>query len=262
MAGRSLLRDTLPMLLACLTTGCGGSKTVPDHGHDPGAHGGFIVSVGHEHYHVEAVFTGDEIRLYTLGQDQTKVITVSEQELVAFVRTPQTIQAVAVPMTPERQPNDPLGQTSVFTGRMPAELTGVQVIVSVPDIQIQDHRYRFSFQTLVSRHGPEMPAKILADDERQLYLQPGGSYSATDIVANGSQTASQRYAGFRSNHDFSPQPGDRICPVTHTKANSQCTWIVDGKVYTFCCPPCIDEFVKRAKTMPEDIQPPEQYVKQ
>jgi hypothetical protein len=248
------------MFLAGMTLGCSHTLDNPDHGHDPGSQGGFVVSVGHDHYHIEALFTGGEIRFYTLGQDQTQVITVPVQDLVAYVRTPQTVEAVAVPLTASRQPADPPGQTSVFTGRMPAELTGSQVIVTVPSIQIQEKRYRFSFQTEVARHGPVMPTKVTEDAERQLYMTASGKYSQSDIVANGSQPASQKYRGFQSNHDFKPQPGDRLCPITHTKADPKCTWIVDGMVYAFCCPPCIDEFVKRAKSQPTSIHAPDSYV--
>jgi hypothetical protein len=60
-----------------------------------------------------------------------------------------------------------------------------------------------------------------------------------------------------------PKPGDKICPVTMTKANPACTWIIAGKEYEFCCPPCVDEFVSWAKDpeLAKDILPPEEYVK-
>jgi hypothetical protein len=37
--------------------------------------------------------------------------------------------------------------------------------------------------------------------------------------------------------------------------------VIDGKVYEFCCPPCIDEFVKLAKNEPEKLKAPGDYVK-
>ena len=36
---------------------------------------------------------------------------------------------------------------------------------------------------------------------------------------------------------------------------------VDGKPYEFCCPPCVDEFVKSAKATPDEIKPPAEYYK-
>jgi YHS domain-containing protein len=105
-----------------------------------------------------------------------------------------------------------------------------------------------------------MPRKVTDDAERQLYLTAGGKLTEADIKANGSQTASQKYRGFHSVHDMHPQSGELICPVTQTKANPKCTWIVGGKQYQFCCPPCIDEFVKLAKEHPEQIREPQDYV--
>jgi hypothetical protein len=110
------------------------------------------------------------------------------------------------------------------------------------------------------RPEPAMPAGVSGEEERQLYLMPGGKYTAADIEANERATASEKYRGFRASHDFAPEPGDRVCPVTRTKANPGCTWTVDGKEYQFCCPPCIDEFVRLAKERPEQVPEPSHYV--
>ena len=64
-----------------------------------------------------------------------------------------------------------------------------------------------------------------------------------------------------SSHDRKPKAGDKICPITRTKANPNITWVVGGKTYEFCCPPCVDEFVKTAKEHPEEIKEPGSYVK-
>ena len=105
-----------------------------------------------------------------------------------------------------------------------------------------------------------MPSKVTDEAERELYLTPAGMFTADDIRANGSQTASQKYPHFRSAHDPHPAAGDAICPITGTKANAECTWVIGGQTYSFCCPPCIDEFVKLAKEQPEKIRPPADYV--
>jgi hypothetical protein len=109
-------------------------------------------------------------------------------------------------------------------------------------------------------HAPPMPAKVTDAEERELYLTPGGIYTAADIVANGSATVSEKYPNYRADHDADPRPGDPVCPVTRTKADPRCSWIVGGRRYTFCCPPCIDEFVRLAKTDPARVRPPEEYV--
>jgi hypothetical protein len=110
-------------------------------------------------------------------------------------------------------------------------------------------------------HVPGMPTKVTDTEERELYLTPGGLYTAADIEANGRRTASEAYSLFRAKHDANPQPGDAVCPITGTKADSRCVWVVGGRRFTFCCPPCIDEFVLLAKTDPSRIKPPEAYLK-
>jgi YHS domain-containing protein len=64
-----------------------------------------------------------------------------------------------------------------------------------------------------------------------------------------------------SMHNAHPKPGDRICPITDTVANPKFSWVVSGKKYLFCCPPCIEEFVKQAKEKPDSIKEPMAYRK-
>lgn len=106
-----------------------------------------------------------------------------------------------------------------------------------------------------------MPAGVDADEERALYLTPGGIYTEADIKANGSVTASDKYRGKMAKHDMKPKAGDKVCPITMTKANPKFTWIIGGKTYEFCCPPCIDEYVLLAKTSPKEVLDPSEYVK-
>ncbi len=112
-------------------------------------------------------------------------------------------------------------------------------------------------------HGGDdaMPAGVDADEERALYLTPGGIYTEADIKANGSMTASDKYKGKMAKHDMKPKAGDKVCPITMTKANPKFTWIIGGKTYEFCCPPCIDEYVLLAKTSPKEVLDPSEYVK-
>lgn len=105
-----------------------------------------------------------------------------------------------------------------------------------------------------------MPEAVGEAKEREIHLKPGGKYTLADIDANQRTIPSQKYRGFQARHDANPRPGDRLCPVTRTRANPECTWTVGGQVYQFCCPPCIDEFVQQAKETPEAIQPPHAYV--
>ena len=106
-----------------------------------------------------------------------------------------------------------------------------------------------------------MPTGVSADDERALYLTPGGVYTEADIKANGSVTAGDKYKGKMAKHDMKPKAGDKVCPITMTKANPKFTWIIGGKTYEFCCPPCIDEYVLLAKTSPKEVLDPSEYIK-
>jgi YHS domain-containing protein len=107
----------------------------------------------------------------------------------------------------------------------------------------------------------DMPAGVDADEERALYLTPGGIYTEADIKANGSVTAGDKYKGKMAKHDMKPKAGDKVCPITMTKANPKFTWIIGGKTYEFCCPPCIDEYVLLAKTSPKEVLDPGEYIK-
>jgi YHS domain-containing protein len=97
--------------------------------------------------------------------------------------------------------------------------------------------------------------------ERDVFLTPGGLYTKADIKANGNKTVSQKYPDFMAEHDMKPKKGQRVCPITNTVANPKLSWVVGGKTYQFCCPPCVTEFVKKAKTNPKAIKAPEAYVK-
>lgn len=108
---------------------------------------------------------------------------------------------------------------------------------------------------------PSSGAKPMSAADRALFLTPGGLYSAADIKANGNASAYQKYAGVVPSHDAQVKKGDPVCPISETKPNPQLTWVIGGKNYSFCCPPCIAEFVKKAKTDPKSIKAPEAYVK-
>ena len=248
--------------VAALTvSGCSDEPVV--HPHADGEFGGIIVPVGRDHYHAEVLFVaGGQMRLYMRGQDEVKVVDIEEQTIKAFVRAKGVAEAVEIELKPEAQPGDKPGRTSQFFGQLPAEFATRQMLVTVPEITVDGERYRFHFLTEEpDAEHPSRPPKVTDSAEKELYLTPAGAYTEADIKANGSQTASMRYAGFQSKHNLHPQPGDPICPVTLTRANAKCTWIIAGKTYLFCCPPCIDEFLKNARENPDQLKQPESFVK-
>lgn len=235
-----------------------------EHGHKPGAHGGIIVEIGRDNYHAEAVFEkGGLLKLFTLGKDEAKIIDVESQTLKAYVKEEAASEAVEMDLNPVPRTGDKPGRTSQFIGKLPADLVGKQLVVTIPIIVVDGERFRIGFASTLPKHDEGMPIGIGGADEKELYLKPGGIYTEADIKANGNMTASQKFKTFKARHDLKPKPGDKICPITLTKANPQCTWIVASKTYEFCCPPCVDEFVTQAKD-PEtakEIKEPGHYVK-
>jgi YHS domain-containing protein len=239
------------------------SKSDEQHAHKPGAHGGNIVPIGRDNYHAEAVFeTGGVLRLYPLGQDEAKVLEIEAQPLTAYVKPQGGAEAVSFVLRPEPQPGDKPDMSSQFVGRLPRELWGKPVEVTIPTLRIGGERFRVGFSSAPAAHADaDMPNKVAGADERQLYLTAGGKYTAADITANGGLTASQKFKGVQAAHDLNPKPGDKICPVTLTKANPKFSWVIGGKTYEFCCPPCVDEFLQLAKEKPDEVKAPEEYRK-
>jgi hypothetical protein len=235
-----------------------------EHVHKAGVHGGTIVSLGRDSYHVEAIVTETgELRLYTLGSDETRVMDVEIQDLVGYVKESGGSDSTPVEIKAHPQPGDAEGKSSLFIAQLPEALVGTAVEIAIPSIKIAGERFRLGFSTKSDDHGEAaMPDKVADEAERELYLTPGGIYTQADIEANGTMTASQKFKGFMAKHDMHPKPGDKICPITMTKANPACAWIVAGKKYEFCCPPCVDEFVSWAKNEEtiKDIKDPESYV--
>lgn len=235
-----------------------------EHGHKPGMNGGIIVPIGRDSYHAEAVFEKQgTLSIYMLGQDEGRVQEVEVQKLTAFVKPVGGADAQSLAIEAAPQDGDATGKTSRFKGSLPVALQGQAVEVTIPNIRINGERFRVGFPSVLpgSHEGEMMPESLGDDESRALYLTPGGKYTEADIAANGNQTGSQKFRGFVPKHDLKPKVGDKICPVTLTKANPQCSWIVGGKVYEFCCPPCVEEFVKLAKEQPDEIKEPSDYVK-
>lgn len=234
-----------------------------DHPHVGGAHGGTIVPLGRDSYHVEPVFErGGVVRLYLLGADETRVQEIERQSLKAFVKAAGTTEALEFRFEPEPQEGDEEGTTSRFRGALPPALVGRRVEVTIPMMRIEGERFRVGFASAVAAGADEaMPDTLPADEAARLFLTPGGRYTAADIEANGRRTGEQKFADFSPRHDLKPKPGERICPITLTKANPECSWIIGGRTYEFCCPPCVEEFLQLAKDHPDRIEEPEAYVK-
>ena len=241
------------------------SPTDEAHAHKPGAHGGILVSLGRDSYHAEAVFErGGAVRLYTLGKEEARVQEVDAQDLTAYLTADGATESDKLTFRPEPQPGDTKGKTSVFTATLPKDLVGKTVQVTINNINVNGERFRIAFTNaaVVGEHaGAEMPAKKGSDEEQKLFLTPGGLYTAADIAANGTTVPTVKYKGIRAQHDDNPKSGEKICPISRTKANPKFTWVVGGKTYEFCCVPCVEEFVVLAKEKSAEVKDPSEYVK-
>jgi hypothetical protein len=114
-----------------------------EHGHKAGAHGGIMVSLGRDSYHVEAVVESDgTIRLYTLGKDETRVIDVESQSLKGFVKAEGDADSKSIAFEPSPQDGDAENKTSLFVGKLPSELIGRKLDVTIPNIRIAGERFR------------------------------------------------------------------------------------------------------------------------
>ena len=167
-----VLRFALPLTCrarAVLASGCGNSgqrlnpapaaaaSSTPatiksedeEHGHVPGAHGGIIVSMGRDSYHVEAVFAEEGVlKLFTLGSDETRVVDVESQRLTAYIKPVGAERSTTITFKPEPQTGDAEGKTSQFVATLPAEMDGQSLEVTIPSVRIAGERFRLAFASL------------------------------------------------------------------------------------------------------------------
>jgi hypothetical protein len=227
------------------------------HEHPPGPHGGTVVALrgAGGHYHAEGVVDGDGVlTLYTLSEDPGRLEQVEAQLLTARVRLEGAAEEKTVELMPLPRLSDSEGKTSRFAALLPEDLQKAKLSVSVVEIAVAGARFSLD----ITVDGAAAHPGGEGDD---FFGTPGGKYTAEDVRANGRGSAASKYAGFTTSHELRPRPGERFCPVSRARASSACTWTVAGKVYEFCCPPCIAEFLHRAKEQPQSVGEPEEYVK-
>jgi hypothetical protein len=230
-----------------------------DHAHAQG-----VVAMGDYHARM-MIEEGGKVRLYILGKDETKVAHVENQEIKGHLQAAGEAEAVAVVLKPEPAASDPAGKTSVFVGEVPASIRG-QSLSAQFRISISGEAYLPKFASVSGGGHAGMPAGVkrggseISQQEKDLYLTPGGIYTAADIQANGNTVPSVKFKNISWPHDDNLKPGDKLCPITDNKADDRCVWVVGGKKYEFCCSPCLDKFLGWAKNKPEKIKAPEAYV--
>jgi len=254
-----------------------GSPTAPaatkaagatDRHDDPevGPHGGAVIELGKNHGEFVVDHGKKTATVYILDGKVKDAAPIATDKLLLSVKTPQ----FQVELKADPQAGDPKGKCSRFTalhenfakeqlfeGTVSLEIDGKPYLGDFKQEAHKDHDGRMAMK---DQHGRPVEAKP-ADAQTALFLEPGGSYTEADIKANGTLTVEQKYKNFKANHDLKPAVGAKICPITLTKANSELTWIIGGKKYEFCCPPCVEEFVELAKTTPAEIKDPSAYIK-
>jgi YHS domain-containing protein len=280
----------LGLLSASLIAGCekpsdatksGGKSTKaaatkPDHDdHGDGPHGGTVIEFGSFHGEFCVDHPKKQATVYILEENVKDDAPLAVEKLLLSIKNPQ----FQVDLKADPQPSDPKGKSSRFVAthenfgkEQEFEGTVSGVIDGKPylgDFQEKAHSEHKDPKKPVDKskaqaekdpHGrPIVPVDNSA--EAQLYLKPAGGYTEADIKANGNTTVSKKYPALKVAHDLKPKVGDKLCPVTLTKANAELKWIIGGKTYEFCCPPCVEEFVTLAKTKPGEVKEPNEYIK-
>jgi hypothetical protein len=240
-------------------TAAKGKPAGHDHA-DEGPHGGPLAEWGREEYHLE--FTVDhgkqEATVYVYDGNVKGPKPIPAQPLTLTLKQP----VVTIALEARPQAGDPAGSASRFAGTHAALAEEHQLAGSISGMA-NGKPYAGDFAE--SAHAGHAEEQTQADAptarEVALFLTPGGIYTSADIETNGKVVPSVKFKGLSWSHDDDLKPGDKVCPVTANKADPQCAWVVNGKAYEFCCPPCLEKFVGWAKNTPEKVKPPEQYVK-
>ena len=237
-----------------------------DHGHGTAPHGGTIFELGKSHAEFVVDHGKKQVTVYILSEDLKENDPISATKLLLSIKSP-SFQAdlIAAP-----QAGDPKGKSSRFVathdnfakeqefeGTISVEIDGKPYL---GDFKEAEHKEDKKTMKPVDDHGRAVVVAP-AGSEADVYLTPGGIYTAADIKANGNTTVSAKYKGLKVSHDIKPIGGDKLCPITLTKSNANLTWVIGGKKYEFCCPPCVEEFVTLAKIMPNEVKAPETYIK-
>ncbi len=228
-----------------------------DHDHVTGPHDGPLAEWGGGEYHAEFTVNHEaqEATVYILGADAKKPVAIAAATIRLSINNPRfQVELKAAP-----QDGDPAGKSSRFVGKH-EHFGKEQMFEGTISGTMNGKPYAGEFKEKEHAGGH---GKSAAPDPREVavFLKPGGAYTEADIAANGRVVPSVKYKGFKASHDIKPKAGDRLCPVTLTKSNDKLTWVVGGKTYEFCCPPCLEEFVQLAKDSPGELKNPEDYVK-
>ncbi len=212
-------------------------------------------------YHVEAQVTKSgtvELFFYTGKAGQLMPIAKITGDVMEGKVIVPGEDSLPVSLSTKPYPSDGEGNASRFAGTFDAlRLSpGQQIALSLSlPFDGQTYRIQWTPGRLMmidsgAAHSTAPDAAMLApvaDAEGQkLFGTPGGLYTQADIIANSNTTTAAKFAGVMAKHNMKPGKGAKICPITNTAADARFVWIVGGKKYEFCCPPCVEEFMKQS----------------
>ena len=235
-----------------------GDAKESEHSHTEGPHGGPLAEWGAEDYHAE--FTVDhsarEATVYILGSDAKTPAPIRADKILLSINKPSfQIELAATP-----QDSDPKGKSSRFVGKH-AHFGKDRLFAGTISGEVDGKPYAGDFKEERHNHDKAAANGNRESREAKVFLTPGGIYTDADIEKNGNTVPSAKFKDIYWSHDDNLKAGDRVCPVTDNKADPQCYWWVNGQKYEFCCPPCLEKFVRWAKETPEKVKTPETYVK-
>ncbi len=237
-------------------------------------HAGHVERIG-ERFMETTIQKGGIVHVSFLDKDESTLFPIQATELTAQAQPiHQDIQVSTFTLKGQPTAGEAPGTASTFTGPLPDDLNGRTITLSV-NVPMDGKTYRVTFNQ--NRHEDDhktpitakmlpsgkvvMPDGLAPDAEKRLFLTAGGAYTEKDIEQNRNLVPSVKFRGFEASHDMNPQPGDRICPITKTKINPIISWVIGGRRYGFCCPPCIGDYLKKVKKNPKELKPTSAYFK-
>lgn len=279
---------TIALLLGLAASGCdrpdslpqeqksasGARKSHSDDGHEHvAAHGGVIVDLGIAHAEL-AEAPEMALAIYVLGEDESVAEPIDATTLTGQLQKRGTAEFVEVVFRAQPLPGEAPKSSRFVSDPNRFERGSSYDLTTYLPIGGKNRRARFvafgeAHDAGHGGHGAAMSSmearNVGAPEQRtpkivELWFTPKGKYTATDIAANGDLTAYEKFGEIEVEHE-DPSPGEIVCPISKSKTNPAITWQIDGKVYSFCCPPCIEDMVQRAKEKPDTIKAPEEYVK-
>lgn len=222
------------------------------HEHKIGPHGGLVAGVGlNDKLHVELVNEKEYTWFYILDEDEKTPVDITNQLMqVVFIQERICVEALPVVAGTNIKLNvlQDRAKDNLFVSVSPNFLFTQAML----RLKVDNDSYTVTWDL--------MPIAKPTGEEAEICLKPGGIYTLEDIKANGNIVPSAKYKGFVANH-VNPNKGDWICPITGSRGDERCWWIINGQKYYACCPPCLVNMVQMAKSNTGQLKSAKEYVK-